>query len=133
MENFNDDFCDIGLDKICDNCGKCLELEGVDTKAINLQEISKIVEEKYELNDNLESEETIIEEDELSYDNDEVESLDDDIDWELKLKELDSEYEDAFEHIEYIEYIEDMDLNDDLILEEMTDEIYPGVRRIKKK
>lgn len=129
MENFNDDFCDIGLDKICDNCGKCLELEGVDTKAINLQEISKIVEEKYELNDNLESEDTIIEEDELSYDNDEVESLDD-IDWELKLKELDSEYEDAFEHIEYIE---DMDLNDDLILEEMTDEIYPGVRRIKKK
>lgn len=129
MENFNDDFCDIGLDKICDNCGKCLELEGVDTKAINLQEISKIVEEKYELNDNLESEETIIEEDELSYDNDEVESLDD-IDWELKLKELDNEYEDAFEHIEYIE---DMDLNDDLILEEMTDEIYPGVRRIKKK
>lgn len=129
MENFNDDFCDIGLDKICDNCGKCLELEGVDTKAINLQEISKIVEEKYELNDNLESEETIIEEDELSYDNDEVESLDN-IDWELKLKELDSEYEDAFEHIEYIE---DMDLNDDLILEEMTDEIYPGVRRIKKK
>ncbi|CUN60073.1 MAG: hypothetical protein SO136_02455 [Sarcina ventriculi] len=129
MENFNDDFCDIGLDKICDNCGKCLELEGVDTKAINLQEISKIVEEKYELNDNLESEEPIIEEDELSYDNDEVESLDD-IDWELKLKELDSEYEDAFEHIEYIE---DMDLNDDLILEEMTDEIYPGVRRIKKK
>ena len=124
MENFNDDFCDIGLDKICDNCGKCLELEGVDTKAINLQEISKIVEEKYELNDNLE-----LEEDELSYDNDEVESLDD-IDWELKLKELDSEYEDAFEHIEYIE---DMDLNDDLILEEMTDEIYPGVRRIKKK
>ena len=129
MENFNDDFCDIGLDKICDNCGKCLELEGVDTKAINLQEISKIVEEKYELNDNLESEETIIGEDELSYDNDEVESLDD-LDWELKLKELDSEYEDAFEHIEYIE---DMDLNDDLILEEMTDEIYPGVRRIKKK
>ena len=129
MENFNDDFCDIGLDKICDNCGKCLELEGVDTKAINLQEISKIVEEKYELNDNLESEEIIIEEDELSYDNDEVESLDY-IDWELKLKELDSEYEDAFEHIEYIE---DMDLNDDLILEEMTDEIYPGVRRIKKK
>lgn len=129
MENFNDDFCDIGLDKICDNCGKCLKLEGVDTKAINLQEISKIVEEKYELNDNLESEETIIEEDELSYDNDEVESLDD-IDWELKLKELDSEYEDAFEHIEYIE---DMDLNDDLVLEEMTDEIYPGVRRIKKK
>lgn len=130
MENFNDDFCDIGLDKICDNCGKCLELEGVDTKAINLQEISKIVEEKYELNDNLESEETIIEEDELSYENNEVESLDDDIDWELKLKELDSEYEDAFEHIEYIE---DIDLNDDLILEEMTDEIYPGVRRIKKK
>ncbi len=126
MKNFEDDFCDIGLDKICDNCGKCLELEGVDTKAINLQEISKIVEEKYNLDEKI-IEEEIDEEDELSYE-DEIEALDD-IDWELKLKELDREYEDAFEHIEYLD---DMDMNDDLLLEEMTEEVYPGVRRIKK-
>lgn len=119
MKNFEDDFCDIGLDKVCDNCGKCLELEGVDTKAINLQEIAKIVEEKYDLEEEILDEE--IEE--------EVEALDD-IDWDLKLKELDREYEDAFEHIEYID---DMDINDDLLLEEMTEEVYPGVRRIKKQ
>lgn len=127
MKNFEDDFCDIGLDKVCDNCGKCLELEGVDTKAINLQEIAKVVEEKYNLEEEILDEE-IEEEEALSYE-DEVEALDD-IDWELKLKELDKEYEDAFEHIEYID---DMDINDDLLLEEMTEEVYPGVRRIKKQ
>lgn len=127
MKNFEDDFCDIGLDKVCDNCGKCLELEGVDTKAINLQEIAKVVEEKYNLEEEILDEE-IEEEETLSYE-DEVEALDD-IDWELKLKELDKEYEDAFEHIEYID---DMDINDDLLLEEMTEEVYPGVRRIKKQ
>lgn len=127
MKNFEDDFCDIGLDKVCDNCGKCLELEGVDTKAINLQEIAKVVEEKYNLEEEILDEE-IEEEEALSYE-DEVEALDD-IDWELKLKELDKEYEDAFEHIEYID---DMDINDDLLLEEMTEEVYPGVRKIKKQ
>ena len=123
MKNLEDDFCDIGLDKGCDNCGKCLELDGVDTKAINLQEISKIVEEKYDIKDeeNIELEEA----EDLTTDEEEVSN----IDWEAKLKELDSEYEDAFEHIEYID---DMDLNDDLLLEEMTEEDYPGVRRIKK-
>ena len=126
MKNLEDDFCDIGLDKICDNCGKCLELDGVDTKAINLQEISKIVEEKYDIKDEEEIEE-LEETEDLTASQDEA--LDSDIDWEAKLKELDSEYEDAFEHIEYID---DMDLNDDLLLEEMTEEVYPGVRRIKK-
>ncbi len=127
MKNLEDDFCDIGLDKVCDNCGKCLELDGVDTKAINLQEISKIVEEKYNIKDE-KSEEELEEVDDLI--NDEDEALSSDIDWEAKLKELDNDYEDAFEHIEYID---DMDLNDDLLLEEMTEEIYPGVRRIKKQ
>lgn len=126
MKNLEDDFCDIGLDKVCDNCGKCLELDGVDTKAINLQEISKIVEEKYDIKDE-ENEEELEEAEDL--DAFEDETLDSAIDWEAKLKELDSEYEDAFEHIEYID---DMDLNDDLLLEEMTEEVYPGVRRIKK-
>ena len=126
MKDFEDDFCDIGLDKICDNCGKCLELDGVDTKAINLQEISKIVEEKYDVKDEEVKEEL---EDLENLEVPEDEALNSDIDWEAKLKELDSEYEDAFEHIEYID---DMDLNDDLLLEEMTEEVYPGVRRIKK-
>lgn len=126
MKNLEDDFCDIGLDKVCDNCGKCLELDGVDTKAINLQEISKIVEEKYDIKGEKTQEEL---EKTHALTSDEDETLNSDIDWEAKLKELDSEYEDAFEHIEYID---DMDLNDDLLLEEMTEEIYPGVRRIKK-
>ncbi|NYC47647.1 hypothetical protein DE171_000037 [Clostridium beijerinckii] len=41
----------------------------------------------------------------------------------------DSAYEDAFDHIEYLDEIS---LDDDLILDEMTEEVYPGVRRLKK-
>ena len=51
-------------------------------------------------------------------------------DWGVKLEDYNLEYEDAFEHIEYLE---DMDFNDDLFLEENTEELAPGLRRIKKK
>ena len=41
----DDDYCDIYENKICDNCGKCLELEGIDTKAIRIEDIAKTQEE----------------------------------------------------------------------------------------
>ena len=41
----DDDYCDIYENKICDNCGKCLEMEGIDTKAIKIEDISKNLEE----------------------------------------------------------------------------------------
>ena len=41
MINNNDDLCDIYENKICDNCGKCLEIDGVDIRAINIEDIAK--------------------------------------------------------------------------------------------
>ena len=38
----------------------------------------------------------------------------------------DEEYEDAFDHIDYSENLDDEEL------EEITDEVFPGVRTIKK-
>ena len=41
----NDDYCDIYENKICDNCGKCLEMDGVDVRAIKIEDIAKTQEE----------------------------------------------------------------------------------------
>ena len=40
-----DDYCDLFSKKICDNCGKCLEEDGIDIRAINIDDIAKTVEE----------------------------------------------------------------------------------------
>ena len=108
----NDDYCDVYNGKICDNCGDCLEMQGIDTKAIRIADIAKELaeEEQEEMEDDLEEELT-------------TET------WEEYLAKQD-EYEDAFDHIEYLE---DIDLNDDLTMEEMTEEVFPGVRKLKIK
>lgn len=132
----DDDYCDIYENKICDNCGKCLEQEGVDIRAIKIEDIAKTVEENKALEDNFknklkdyqdevleDSEDTNIDEEELileAYKKFEEENninLDDD------------EYEDAFDHIEYLEE----DIFSDADLEEMTEEVFPGVRKLKHK
>lgn len=130
-----DDYCDLYSKKICDNCGKCLEEEGIDIKAIKIEDIAKKVEENEELeeefkesfqeeagdiaNDLLNSTEGLAE----AYEKFAKESgLD------LNSLEDEEEYVDAFEHIEYIE---DYDLFDDATLEEKTVEIFPGVRKLK--
>ena len=41
----DDDYCDIYENKICDNCGKCLEMDGVDVRAIKIEDIAKTQEE----------------------------------------------------------------------------------------
>lgn len=121
--NITDDYCDIYEKKICDNCGECLELEGVDTKAIKIEDIAKAVEENKHLEEELKK---ALE----NTQNDDEEIV---VNWnKVGLKEQEEEYEDAFEHIEYIE---DMDeaLNDELQLEELTEELFPGVRKLKRK
>lgn len=130
----DDDYCDIYENKICDNCGKCLEMEGIDTKAIKIEDIAKnleensVLEEEFanDLKANLNEEEL----EEIQEENLELKDiysrfglsneLDDDIE---------EEYEDAFEHIEYIEELANLN---DADFEEMTEEVYPGVRRFKK-
>ena len=130
----DDDYCDIYENKICDNCGKCLEMEGIDTKAIKIEDIAKnleensVLEEEFanDLKANLNEEEL----EEVQEENLELKDIysrfglsnefDDDIE---------EEYEDAFEHIEYIEELANLN---DADFEEMTEEVYPGVRRFKK-
>lgn len=132
----DDDYCDIYENKICDNCGKCLEIDGVNTRAIKIEDIAKTKEENKIL------EEEFLADLKTSLDEDELNEIDEE---NLNLTEiykkfgddfnrntdsdLVADYEDAFEHMEYLE---DLDLTDDMNIEEMTEEIYPGVRRIKK-
>lgn len=132
----DDDYCDIFENKICDNCGKCLEMEGIDTKAIKIEDIAKNIEENSVLEEEFANDlKSNLNEDELDEINKE----------NLDLKEIysrfginsssfdenydEEEYEDAFEHIEYIEELSDLN---DADFEDMTEEVYPGVRRFKK-
>lgn len=136
----DDDYCDIYENKICDNCGKCLEMNGVDTKAIKIEDIAKTQEENELL------EEEFLNDLKSSLDEDELSEIEED---NLSINEIynkfgntlnnfqesdnfsdEDDYEDAFDHVEYLDEVE---LLDEMSLEEMTEEIYPGVRRIKKR
>jgi hypothetical protein len=131
-----DDYCDIYENKICDNCGKCLEMEGINTKAIKIEDIAKNKEENEIL------EEEFLNDLKASLDEDELNEISED---NLDLKDIyskfgksadlleesysDEEYEDAFEHIEYLDEI---GISDSMDLDEMTEEVYPGIRKLKK-
>ena len=131
----DDDYCDIYENKICDNCGKCLEIDGIDTKAIKIEDIAKTKEENKVL------EEEFLNDLKSSLNEDELLEIDED---KLDLKEIynkfgmekdlfddgiEDNYVDAFEHIEYLDEI---GLSNDLDLDEATEEIYPGIRKLKK-
>ncbi|AJG99533.1 hypothetical protein LF65_02963 [Clostridium beijerinckii] len=135
----DDDYCDIYENKICDNCGKCLQMNGIDTKAIKIEDIAKTQEENELL------EEEFLNDLKASLNEDELHEINED---KLDLKSIydkfaktsndinlndfnleDSAYEDAFDHIEYLDEISSAD---DMLLDEMTEEVYPGVRRLKK-
>ena len=124
-----DDFCDLYEKKICDNCGKCLEEQGVDIRAIKIEDIAKTVEENKFLEEEYKKELLKAEEEEDIEEDSDVDLLKDA--YEKLSKEsgidftsLDEDYEDAFDHIEYL---------DERNLEELTEEIFPGVRKLKKK
>lgn len=123
----DDDFCDIYEKKICDNCGKCLEMDGVDIKAINIEDISKDVEQNKLIEEEWKREVEESNEDIDTTNTKELLEAYDKLKSEFKDFE-DEEYIDAFDHIEYIE---DFDVNDDFMLEENTEEIFPGVRKLK--
>lgn len=117
MINNNDDLCDIYENKICDNCGKCLEIDGIDIKAINIEDIAKDIEENKYLEEELKlALESLNQESKL----DEVKTLE-------YLE--DEEYVDAFDNITYLDEI---GLNDTISLDDLTEEIYPGVLKFKR-
>lgn len=117
-EFVDDDNCIYDSNKICDNCGKCLEAEGVDIRAIKIEEIAKVSEET-----SIYSSESL--EEEIDDEEDSVEVFD-----ESSFLE-EEEYEDAWDHIEYIDDVQNI-LDDDIALEENSEEIYPGLIRIKR-
>lgn len=113
-----DDICDIYPNRICDNCGDCLKEEGIDVRAIKIEDIAKNVEENEFLEAEYKSmlealkEESLKSEEEENYE--ENSNLD---------------YVDAFDNIEYID---DLDyLEEDF--DEATEEIFPGFRRLRKR
>ncbi len=123
-EYTEDDFCDLYSKKICDNCGKCLEQNGVDIRAINIEDISKSVEQneviEKELQEALatlqrESEEVVVEEYRTAEEF-------------LGQSEVEDDYVDAFDNIVYFD---ELGFEEDS-LDEMTEEVYPGIRKIKK-
>ena len=135
----DDDYCDIYENKICDNCGKCLEMDGVDVRAIKIEDIAKTQEENEILEEEFleEIKSTLSQEDleEIKAQNlnlmdiykkfkEEVNFSEDDY-----INDESTEYEDAFDHIEYLDNVS---LNEGDI-DELTEEIYPGVRKLKKK
>ena len=125
----DDDYCDIYENKICDNCGKCLEQEGIDIKAINIMDIAKTVEENKVLEDEyMEALKAKSDVDEAELDR----QIDERLEEENNLSLEDEEYEDAFDHIEHLEDVDLDGLFDDNNLEEMTEEVFPGVRKLKK-
>lgn len=125
-----DDYCDLYENKICDNCGKCLEEQGIDTKAIKIEDIAKTVEENKVLEEEykkeLESQEEAIKDD--SQDENVTDAYKKFLE-EHALDFNDDEYEDAFDYID-MEFSLD---GEDLDLDTDTEEIYPGVRRFKNK
>lgn len=120
-----DDYCDLYKNKICDNCGDCLEQEGIDIRAINIEDIAKTVEENEFLEAELKKALEQAREEEDAKSNEENTTAE-----EFLGETEPTEYVDAFEHIEYID---DVEFFDELNLEEMTEEVFPGVRRLKIK
>lgn len=124
IRNFNeDDICDIYPNRICDNCGDCLKEEGIDVRAIKIEDIAKNVEENAFLEEEYRKMLALLKEEGS------LDKLEDDTFDELKGEE-NQEYIDAFDHIEYID---DLELLDEENFDEATEEIFPGVRKLKTK
>ncbi|MDU2121948.1 MAG: hypothetical protein E7E64_05375 [Clostridium celatum] len=122
----DDDYCDLFSRKICDNCGKCLEEDGIDIKAINIDDIAKTVEENSFIEEELKNAlDALKEEKQDSKEELTLENYND------ILNNLDSneDYVDAFDNIVYFD---ELGVDNDTELEELTEEIYPGIRKIKK-
>ena len=111
-----DDYCDLFSKKICDNCGKCLEEDGIDIRAINIDDIAKTVEENSFIEEELKNALEALKE--LENYNDILDKMD-----------LEDDYVDAFDNIVYFD---ELGVDNDTELDELTEEIYPGIRKMKK-
>ena len=129
----DDDYCDLYEKKICDNCGKCLEADGVDIKAIRIEDIAKTVEEntilEEEYKNDLEAEKESINEDKYFNTSEKLKDAYNEFKTETGFDFSEEDYEDAFDHIEDLEGV---DLFDAEALKELTEEVFPWSKKIKK-
>ena len=124
-----DDYCDLFSKKICDNCGKCLEEDGIDIRAINIDDIAKNVEENAFIEEELKNALEALKEEESDLKEDLSEELTlDNYNDILDKLDSDEEYVDAFDNIVYFD---ELGVENDTELEELTEEIYPGIRKMK--
>ncbi|MGG7077551.1 hypothetical protein [Clostridium sardiniense] len=135
----DDDYCDLYQNKICDNCGKCLEEDGIDIRAIKIEDIAKNIEENKFLEEEWKNMIAKAQNIDPTLDKEDLEKALKEAYSSLKIdennfnsdikSESEEKYIDAFE---FIEYLDEADLLEDT-LEEETEEIFPGVRRLIKK
>lgn len=118
-----DDYCDLFSKKICDNCGKCLEEDGIDIRAINIEDIAKTVEENEVIEAELKSALELLKEDK------EEKTID--IDEYLKSLNLDEKNDDYIDAFDNIVYLDEVGVDAENDLESLTEEIYPGIRKLK--
>ncbi|MGL4850457.1 MAG: hypothetical protein ACRC28_16315 [Clostridium sp.] len=154
-----DEFCDfLDPNKICDNCGACLNLSKADLHAIKIEEISKNIDENEMIESELE--ESTFNENEIALDWSELINKAKKIDPNITKQEIEAmlkstsikvdegihkpkvkqEYDiteiqnilNADDIVEEVIYLEDLEFEEGN-LEEDTEEIFPGLRRLKKK
>ena len=137
--------CDLSSSKKCDNCGQCLELEGIDTKEVRINELIvendkkdnikvvndlKVAEDKI----NQKQEEVCEKEDDSS-----VEGLESDepVDLEYDLQESEEsmdvmDNEELWDRIDDVEELAEI-MADESIKDRLMDESFPGLYRMKGK
>lgn len=118
-----DDICDIYPNRICDNCGDCLKEEGIDVRAIKIEDIAKTVEENEILEAEYKSLLEALKEEGNKTLGDEEYNEDEFIENDSQL-----EYVDAFDNIEYID---DLDFEEE-DLDDITEEVFPGFKILKR-
>ena len=119
-----DDICDVYENRLCDNCGDCLFTDGRDLRAINIESIAKNLDENKYLEEEYKKMIEMIKEEHNYKEEDQEVAFDFSI-----LDSEDSEYVDAFDHIEYID---DLNFEAEEDFDSLTEEIFPGVRKMKK-
>ena len=132
-----DDYCDLYENKICDNCGKCLENEGVDIRAIKIEDISKNIEENKFLEEEFKNTIAKAKNIDPSLEKEDLEKalkeaysmIQEQLDDSISQSNEPEDYVDAFE---FVEYLDEANLDYDS-LEDNTEEIFPGVRRLVKR
>lgn len=132
-----DDYCDLYENKICDNCGKCLENEGVDIRAIKIEDISKNIEENKFLEEEFKNTIAKAKNIDPSLEKEDLEKalkeaysmIQEQLEDPISQSDESEGYVDAFE---FVEYLDEANLDYDS-LEDNTEEIFPGVRRLVKR